>query len=92
MHKVVGHDGDADLGLSARQASYEQARMTEDAVFDCSEGMLNRRSSQPHCSWSCSRIHAVQRVVIDGTRDDSHADFVQRLRLGQALQSFTAAS
>jgi hypothetical protein len=44
--------------------------MTEDAVFDRSEGMLNRRSPQPHRGWSRTSVHAVQRVVIDGARDD----------------------
>lgn len=69
--EVVSHDGDADFGLSACQASQQQTRMPEDAVFDCSEGMLNCGSPQPHRCWGGTRIHAVQRVVIDGTRDHS---------------------
>ena len=69
--EVVSHDGDADFGLSACQASQQQTRIPEDAVFDCSEGMLNCGSPQPHRCWGGTRIHAVQRVVIDGTRDHS---------------------
>jgi hypothetical protein len=90
--EVVSHDGDADFGLSACQASQQQTRMPEDAVFDCSEGMLNCGSPQPHRCWGGTRIHAVQRVVIDGTRDHSPCRLGTGVRLGQALQSFTAAS
>src|ERR1035441_5004709 len=73
--EVVSHDRDADFRLSTRQASKQQARMTEDAVFDCSEGMLNRGSSQPHRRRSRAFVHAVQCVVIDGTRANSPCRF-----------------
>ena len=45
--------------------------MGEDAVLDCCEGVLNGRSSQPHGRWRRARVHAVECIVIDGTRDDS---------------------
>ena len=43
--EVVSHDGDADFSLSTCEAPQQQARVAEDAIFDGSEGMFNRRSS-----------------------------------------------
>ena len=61
--EVVSHDGDADFRLSTRQASQQQTRMPEDAIFDRSEGMLNGRSSQPYGRWRRARVHAVECIA-----------------------------
>ncbi len=42
--EVVSHDGDANFSLSTCQSAQKQARVAEDTVFDCPEGMLYRRS------------------------------------------------
>lgn len=65
--EVVSHDGDAEFGLRTGQASQQQTRMTEDTVFDCSEGMLDRRSSETHGRWRRTLVRPVKCVVIDGT-------------------------
>jgi Phage integrase, N-terminal SAM-like domain len=46
--EVVGHDREADFGLGAAETAQQEARMAEDAIFQGGEGMLNRRSSEPH--------------------------------------------
>jgi hypothetical protein len=38
--------------------------MTEDAVFQVGEGMLGRRSPEPHNLRSGALVHAVQRLFV----------------------------
>ncbi len=54
--EVVNHDADADFGLRTRQASQQRSRMTEDAVFDYSEGMFDRGLPQSHRCWGGMRF------------------------------------
>ena len=46
--EVVGHDCEAEFGVSSYPSAQEEAWMTEDAVFDRREGMFDNRSSEPH--------------------------------------------
>ncbi len=68
---VVSHDCKTHFGLSTCKASQEQTWMPEDAVLDCSERMLDRSSSQSHSRWCGTRVHAVQRIVVQAARDHS---------------------
>ena len=45
---VVRHRCNADFGSRTSQPTHQQARMSEDAVFDRSERMFNRASTQSH--------------------------------------------
>jgi len=66
--------------------------MPEDAVFDCSEGMLTvvrRNLIAAGVARAFIRFSASSSRLRETTR---HADLVQRGRLGQVLQSLMAAS
>ena len=39
--EVVSHDRDADLCLGSMESAKQQARVAEDAVLECAEGMLD---------------------------------------------------
>lgn len=56
--EVVGHDCEAEFGVSSYPSAQEEAWMTEDAVFDGREGMFDDRSSQPHRSCGRPFIHS----------------------------------
>jgi hypothetical protein len=62
--EVVCHRRDADFDLCTGQPSHQQTRMSEDTVFDRSEGMLDRASTWPHHFWGNSFLHPVQRLFI----------------------------
>ena len=90
--EVVSHDGDADFSLSTCQTSQQQARVLEDAVFDVPKGcstVVRRSRIAAGVAPAFMRFNASSSMESETTR---HADLVQRLRLGQALQSLIAAS
>lgn len=45
---VIYKGCEADLGLCSGASAHQEARMSEDAVFEGGEGMFDGRSAQPH--------------------------------------------
>lgn len=76
--EVVGHGCEPDFGACSVETAQQQARMSEDAVLEGAEGMLDRGFSQLHERGCSALVHAVQRLVMEMARN--HA-----LRRGGAL-------
>src|ERR1700745_2033743 len=62
--EVVCDRCEADFDLCTGQTAHQQTRMPEDTVFDRSEGMLDRRSPQPHHFWCYPFLHPIQCVFV----------------------------
>jgi len=56
--EVVGHDCEAELGVSSCPSAQKKAWMTEDTVLDGCEGMLDDGSAEPHRSCRRTSIHS----------------------------------
>ena len=62
--QVVGDGRQTDLGLRSAASAQQEPRVPEDAVLQGSEGMFDRRSSQPHGFGSGPLLHSLQRAVV----------------------------
>jgi hypothetical protein len=62
--QVVSHYRDADFSSCTGQSTHQQTGMSEDAVFDRSEGMFNRASAESHRLRRYAFLHPVQSVFV----------------------------
>jgi hypothetical protein len=84
--QVVDHGCQTDLSLRSAEAAPKEARMSEDSVFQCAEGMLDGGSSQSHRGGRCTLPHAIQRALMQVACTLRCGDEVQRSFIGRAPQ------
>jgi hypothetical protein len=66
---VVGHGSKADFRLRPSGAAQQQTRMSEDAVFEGGEGMLDGGTSKLHRIGCGTLMHSEESVFIQQPRD-----------------------